>query len=95
VEHFLKWRNSLLESYGFIQKRSFRTARFLVICGVEKEIRIFHSFAESERADREFYRSLTGSQRVDILLDLVNQWDGDEAAKGFERVYRIVKLNEG
>jgi hypothetical protein len=61
---------------------------------VEKEVKIFHSFAESERADREYYRSLTGAQRVDILLDLINQWDSNEAAKGFERVYRIAKLHE-
>jgi hypothetical protein len=62
---------------------------------MEKEIRIFRSFEESERADREYYRSLTGAQRVDILLDLVNRWNGDEAAKGFGRVYRITNLAEG
>ena len=61
---------------------------------MEKEFQIFRSFAESEQAEREYYRSLTPAQRMDILLDLIHQWQGDEAAKGFERVYRITKLHE-
>ena len=61
--------------------------------GMEKVVRKFGSFAEAEKADREYYRSLTGQQRLDILLELiasVQDTDG-EAAKGFERVYRIIK----
>jgi hypothetical protein len=33
---------------------------------VEKVVRKFRSFKEAEQADLEFYRSLTGEQRVDI-----------------------------
>jgi hypothetical protein len=58
------------------------------------DFRVFHSFAESERADRAYYRSLTPSQRLDLLLELIQQWQGDETAKGFERVYRVVELHE-
>jgi hypothetical protein len=61
---------------------------------VEREYRIFSSFQESDRADREYYRSLSPAERMDILLELVKQWQGNEAAEGFERVYRIVKLRE-
>lgn len=59
---------------------------------VEKVVRKFRSFKEAEEADREFYRSLTGEQRVDILLKLVRQTHGDEPLQGLKRVYRIVKL---
>ena len=56
---------------------------------MEDEIQIFKSFEESERADMAYYHSL-----MDILFELIKQGQGDEAAKGFERVYRIVKLHE-
>ncbi len=61
--------------------------------GMDKVVRKFGSFAEAEKADREYYRSLTGQQRLDILLELIAsvQDTEDEAAKGFERVYRIIK----
>lgn len=61
--------------------------------GMDKVVRKFGSFAEAEKADREYYRSLTGQQRLDILLELIAsaQDTQDEAAKGFERVYRIIK----
>lgn len=61
--------------------------------GMDKVVRKFGSFAEAEKADREYYRSLTGQQRLDILLELLAsaQDTQDEAAKGFERVYRIIK----
>ena len=56
--------------------------------------RKFSSFAESDRADREYYRSLTPEQRLDILLELVARAQTDEAEQGFARVYRVVKLHE-
>jgi hypothetical protein len=60
---------------------------------MDKVVRKFGSFAEAEKADREYYRSLTGQQRLDLLLELIasTQDTEDEAAKGFERVYRIIK----
>jgi hypothetical protein len=60
---------------------------------VEKTARVFRSFEEAERADREFYRSLTPPERLDILLDLVREnRPADETERRLERVYRIVEL---
>ena len=56
--------------------------------------RKFSSLAESDRADREFYRSLTPEQRVEIVLDLMAQAQTDETEQGLARVYRVVKLHE-
>lgn len=61
---------------------------------MEREARVFRSFAASEKADREYYRSLTPGQRLEILFQLMEQGQGDESSKGFERVYRITKLHE-
>jgi hypothetical protein len=61
---------------------------------MENVARKFSSFAESDRADREYYRSLTPEQRVDIVLELMPRAQIDEAQQGFARVYRIVKLHE-
>ena len=62
---------------------------------VEKVVRKFRSFKEAEQADREFYRSLTGAQRVDILLKLNLQTFGDEPLNSrMNRVAFIRKLGE-
>jgi len=61
---------------------------------MKKVGQVFHSFAESEEANRRYYQSLIPEQRMDILLNLIQQAQGDEAEQGFERVYRIVKLQE-
>ena len=61
---------------------------------MEREFKKFDSFAESDRADRAYYQSLTPAERMDILLELISRWQGDEAAKGFERVYRVAQLHE-
>jgi hypothetical protein len=51
------------------------------------------SFEEAEKADIAFYRSLSGSKKLELLLDLIQQTlSPHEAAEGFKRVYRIVKL---
>ena len=62
---------------------------------MDKPIKIFRSFAEAERADREYYRSLTPSERIQILLMLRKQHYGsDEIANKFQRVCRIIKRSE-
>jgi hypothetical protein len=55
---------------------------------VEKTAAKFRDFSEAEKADREFYRKLTGPQRLDILL----QFSKHEPERRLERVYRIIKL---
>jgi hypothetical protein len=55
---------------------------------MEKTVARFRDFSEAEKADREFYRKLSGPERLDILLQLSKH----EPERRFERVYRIVKL---
>ena len=63
---------------------------------MDRVIRKFDSHQDAERADREYYLSLTPTQRVDIVLELMaRQRDRIGATgKGLERVCRIVKLSE-
>jgi len=62
---------------------------------MEKTVQVFKSFEESEAAEKEYYRSLTPAERVDILLILREQYSpyDDELTQRFERVYRIVELS--
>ena len=62
---------------------------------MERKVRVFKSFEEAERADAEYYASLTPKERVDILLDLVENYRRSlGAADRFERVCRITDLQE-
>ena len=56
--------------------------------------RVFRSFAEADKANREYYESLTPTQRLDILLTLISQDRSikpDETGTGLKRVYRVTK----
>jgi hypothetical protein len=60
---------------------------------VEKTVQKFESFAAADAAEAAYYRSLTPTERLDILLELVNNGQPrDEAQRRLERVYRIVEL---
>jgi hypothetical protein len=54
---------------------------------------VFSSFEEAEAADREYYRSLSPKQRMEILLILRSQFSpyNNELTEGFKRVCRIIK----
>ncbi len=58
--------------------------------------RVFKSFIEAERADAEYYASLSPDARVDILLDLMAQQRdlNGETDERLERVYRVVQLGK-
>jgi hypothetical protein len=43
---------------------------------VEKSVKHYGNFAEAERADREFYRKLSGNERLQLLLELINNPKG-------------------
>ena len=64
---------------------------------MEKVFQKFTSHADAERANRAYYRQLSPTERLDILLELVARYREDycekhgEASEGFERVYRIVQ----
>ncbi len=62
---------------------------------VQRVISKFKSFAEADRADNEYYRSLTPEQRVGILLDLVHRTNAKNGIEPrLERVGRIIQLSE-
>jgi len=60
---------------------------------MEKTIQVFNSFEEAEKADKEYYRSLTPAQRIEMLLILRDQYRpySNELTEGFKRVYRVIK----
>ena len=62
---------------------------------MQKTLQLFHSFDEAERADDEYYASLTPQQRLDILLDLIaaHRESAGETATRLERVYRLTQLS--
>jgi hypothetical protein len=39
---------------------------------MENTVRKFRSSVEAEKADHEFYKKLTGNERLQILVDLLN-----------------------
>ena len=55
---------------------------------VEKIAAKFPTLAEANKADREFYRKLSGKERLKILLELTHH----EPERRLERVYRVTKL---
>jgi hypothetical protein len=63
---------------------------------VERVALIFSSFDDAERADEEYYANLDPSERVDILLDLIEQHGKSlgETAQRFERVHRVTRLSQ-
>jgi hypothetical protein len=60
---------------------------------MDKIAQKFRSHRDSETAGRDYYRSLTPQQRLDLLLDLIAQTQPDENKQGFARVYRVAKLH--
>jgi hypothetical protein len=55
---------------------------------MEKTAKKFRSFAEADKEDRDFYKKLTGNERLLILVELLNH--GPE--QRLERVSRITEL---
>ena len=55
--------------------------------------KVFSSFEEAEAADREFERSLSPAERMEILLFLRENYSpyDDELTKGFKRVCRVIE----
>ena len=57
---------------------------------MEKTVERFANFTEAEKADRDFYKKLTGNQRLQICVDL----SALDPEQPLERVYRIWKLSD-
>lgn len=61
---------------------------------MEKVIKVFPSHDDAEKANREFYKSLSGRQRLNILLTLIARYqkaEPDEIGKELKRVYRVIE----
>jgi hypothetical protein len=62
---------------------------------MDKAVRKFSSHEEAAAADRNYYQSLTGQERIGILLEIIASQRGtDEASQRLVPVYRIRKLRE-
>jgi hypothetical protein len=61
----------------------------------ERVLQLFTTFEDAERADDEYYASLTPAERLEILLSLVlaQREAQGEASTRFERVYRVTQLS--
>jgi ABC-type multidrug transport system ATPase subunit len=55
---------------------------------VNKTARKFPNFSAAEKADRDFYKRLTGNERLQILVELFNH----DPEQRLERVSRIIKF---
>jgi hypothetical protein len=63
---------------------------------MEKVLKVFRSFEECDRGDKEYYQSLNPQQRLEILFELDCRLPvsvDHEASERLEKVYRIIKLS--
>lgn len=59
---------------------------------IEKIVRKFRSFEEADNADYEYYRTLSGNEKLQLLLDLIMPENPD--ASLIERSARVHPLAE-
>lgn len=59
---------------------------------MEKVIQFFDTFEEADKADKEYYRTLTPEERIEIGLELMKPYY--EAHPRLERIYRTFELGE-
>jgi len=78
-------------SSGFLE-----TTHGILLLDMDKVLKIFRSFDDAERADDEYYASLSPQERVDLLLDMIAAYRESlgETEQRLERVYRVVELSE-
>jgi hypothetical protein len=62
---------------------------------MDRQVQVFNSFEDADRADDQFYAELAPAQRLDMLLELIEQHRSvlGETANRLERVYRIDELS--
>jgi hypothetical protein len=59
---------------------------------MERVVRKFSSFDEADNADYEYYRTLSGNEKLQILLELIMPENADAAV--IERSARVHPLTE-
>jgi len=57
---------------------------------MEKVVRKFHSFDQADEADYEYYRALSGNEKLQMLLDIIMPENPD--ASVIERSARVYPL---
>lgn len=64
---------------------------------MERVAQIFRSFKDADRADEDYYASLSPQERLDIQLALIERYRSSlgQAAKRFERVHRVIERSQG
>ena len=59
---------------------------------MKRVARVFKSVQESEKADRDYYMSLTPQERMRVLTQLMDDYYGPQPR--LERVLRVVRLKQ-
>jgi hypothetical protein len=55
----------------------------------KRQFQVFESFAAADEADFEYYRSLSGNEKLKLMLEIMAPYY--EANPRFERVYRVIE----
>lgn len=63
-----------------------------IIVNVKKQVRVFSSHEEADKADESRDKALTPQERLNITIELRNQRHPDAAQQRLARVYRVAKL---
>jgi hypothetical protein len=63
-----------------------------ILFNMEKIVRKFRSFEEADNADYAYYRTLSGNEKLQLLLDLIMPENPDAAI--IERSARVHPLTE-
>ena len=56
------------------------------------QVRVFRSHEASDESDRDYYRSLTPEQRLEILLELNSRWRHQDDAAPTGRLARVCRV---
>ena len=64
----------------------------IVLFDMEKIVHKFRSFEEADNADYEYYATLSGNEKIQLLLDLIMPENPDAAT--VERFARVHPLTE-
>ena len=61
---------------------------------MEKKVRVFSSFEESDEADARDYMAMSPEQRIQIVIELRDRRHPDAAKQGLARVCRVIKREQ-
>ncbi len=57
---------------------------------MEKVVQKFDSFEQANKADYEYYQSLSGNEKLVLMLQIMEP--AYASSEGFERVHKVVEL---